>query len=195
MKRLLALSLITLLHAGGDAAAAGRDPRAMQLTYQPWNRICVPRPDGNSDCFVSASARGACDPSGGGISIAIRDERQRSLSANLGTRHPVAGPIGIRIDGGAPMLIAHPDCHALGCRGRIEIDTPFIDRLKHAQTISIEATTTEHQAIALSFALAGFAEAHDGPAHPPPKAVETTSEQLQERLKRAEQERPPPCEE
>ena len=195
MKHLLALSLLFALFFDSHAGAAGRDVRALQLIYQPWNRICVPRPDGNSDCFVFASARGACEPSGGGISIVTRDEKQRSLSANLGTRHPVEGPIGIRIDDAAPILIAHPDCHALGCRGRIEINTAFIERLKQATAITVEATTSEHQAISLSFPLADFAKANDGPAHQPPKAAETSADQLQERLKRAAQERPPQCEE
>ena len=61
MKRLLALSAVIAAHVtfGTSAAEAASDPKAAQLTYQPWAKICVNRPDGNSDCFTSSGAKGA----------------------------------------------------------------------------------------------------------------------------------------
>jgi hypothetical protein len=44
---------------GAGAAESASDRRATQLTYQPWAKICVNRPDGNSDCFTSSAAKGA----------------------------------------------------------------------------------------------------------------------------------------
>jgi invasion protein IalB len=194
MKRLLALSAVIVAYAFGTGAAdAAGDPRAAQLTYQPWAKICVNRPDGNSDCFTSSGAKGACQPSGGGIAVWIRDGKQRSLSINLVTKRMLDGTLTIRIDQGTPVPIPDPNCGESGCRGKLDIDPTFIEGLEHARTISVEATTRDRQAVSLAFPLAGFAEAFDGPAGRPPKAVEVTGDELQERPKRAAN--PPPCEE
>ena len=194
MKCLPVLSAVFAAHVafGASAAEAASDPRALQLTYQPWAKICVNRPDGNSDCFTSSGAKGACQPSGGGIAVWIRDGKQRSLSINLVTKRMLDGTLAVRIDQGAPMSIPDPNCGDLGCRGKLDIDTDFIEGLKHSRTISIEAMTRDRQAVSLPFPLAGFTEAFDGPAGGPPKAAEVTGDELQERLKRSAN--PPPCE-
>jgi len=54
------LSLVTAYLVLGGSAAEADDPRAMQLTYGPWTKLCFKRADDNSDCFISAAARGAC---------------------------------------------------------------------------------------------------------------------------------------
>jgi invasion protein IalB len=194
MKRLPILSamIATGVAWGAGTTEAANDTRAQQLTYQPWAKICVNRPDGNSDCFTSSGAKGACQPSGGGIAVWIRDGKQRSLSINLVTRRMLDGTLAIRIDQGAPIPVADPVCQELGCRAKLDIDTTFIESLKHSRTISVEATTRDHQAVSLAFPLAGFAEAFDGPAGGPPKVAEVTGDELKERLKRTEN--PPPCE-
>lgn len=194
MKRLLALSVVIAASVAvrADAAEAASDPRAAQLTYQPWAKICVNRPDGNSDCFTSSGAKGACQPSGGGIAVWIRDGKQRSLSINLVTKRILDGTLVVRSDQGVPIPVPDPNCGELGCRGKLDVDTAFIEGLKHSHTISVEAMTRDHQAVSLAFPLAGFAEAFDGPAGGPPKAAEVTGGELQERLKRAAN--PPPCE-
>src|SRR5712672_2871831 len=112
MKRLLALSAVIAAHVtfGASATKAANDPKAAQLTYQPWAKICVNRPDGNSDCFSSYGAKGACQPSGGGIAVWIRDGKQRSLSINLVTKRLLDGTLAIRIDQGAPVAIPDPNC-------------------------------------------------------------------------------------
>jgi invasion protein IalB len=195
MKRVPVLSAViaTCVAWGAGPAEAAGDPRALQFTYQPWAKICVNRPDGNSDCFTSSGAKGACQPSGGGIAVWIRDGKQRSLSINLVTKRLLDGTLAVRIDQGIPIPIPDPNCAELGCRGKLDVGTEFIEGLKHARTISVEAMTRDHQAVSLAFPLAGFTEAFDGPAGGPPKVVETTSDELKERLKRTES--PPPCEE
>jgi invasion protein IalB len=195
MKRVLVLSAVIAVRVGcgAGAAEAASDPKAAQLTYQPWAKICVNRPDGNSDCFTSSGAKGACQPSGGGIAVWIRDGKQRSLSINLVTRRTLDGTLAVRIDQGTPIPIPDPNCAESGCRGKLDIDTYFIEGLKHARTISIEAMARDRQGITLPFPLAGFAEAFDGPAGGPPKVAEMTSDELNARLKRAAN--PPPCEE
>jgi len=195
MKRLLVLSAViaTCVAFGAGPAEAANDPKAAQLTYQPWAKICVNRPDGNSDCFISSGAKGTCQPSGGGIAVTIRDGKQRSLSINLVTKRMLDGTLAIRIDQGAHVPIPDPNCGELGCRGKLDIDTDFIERLKHSRTINVEAMTRDRQAVSLAFPLAGFAEAFDGPAGGPPKVAEVTGDELKERLKRTEN--PPPCEE
>jgi invasion protein IalB len=195
MKRVLVLSAViaTRVGCGAGAAEAAGDPRAAQLTYQPWAKICVNRPDGNSDCFISSGAKGACQPSGGGIAVTIRDGKQRSLAVNLVTKRSLDGTLAVRIDQGTPIPIPDPNCGELGCRGKLDIDTGFIEGLKHSRTIIVEAMTRDHQTVSLAFPLAGFAEAFDGPAGGPPKVAEITSDQVQERLKRSAN--PPPCEE
>lgn len=193
MKRLLVLSAaIAMFAASGQSALAAGDPRATQLTYQPWAKICVDRPDGNSDCFTSSGAKGACQPSGGGIAVWIRDGKQRSLSINLVTKRPLDGTLAVRIDQAAPIAVPDPNCGELGCRGKLEISTDFIESLKHARTIIIDAVTRDHQPVSLAYPLAGFAEAFDGPAGGTPKAAEIGSDELKERTNRAAN--PPPCE-
>ena len=195
MKCLLVLpAVIAALAAFGASAteAAANDPRATQLTYQSWAKICVNRADGNSDCFISSGAKGACQPSGGGIAVTIRDGKQRSLAVNLVTKRSLDGTLAVRIDQGTAIPIPDPNCAELGCRGKLDVDTAFLEGLKHSRTISVEAMTRDRQAVGLAFPLAGFAEAFDGPAGGPPKVAEMTSEQLQERLRRTEN--PPPCE-
>jgi invasion protein IalB len=178
---------------GAGAAEAAGDPRALQFTYQPWAKICVNRPDGNSDCFTSSGAKGACQPSGGGIAVWIRDGKQRSLSINLVTKRMLDGTLAVRIDQGTAVAVPDPNCGELGCRGKLDIASAFIESLKHARTISVEAMTRDHQTISLAFPLAGFAEAFDSPAGGPPKAAEINSDELKERSKRSVN--PPPCEE
>ena len=195
MKCLPVLSAViaTCVASGAGAAEAANDPKAQQLTYQPWAKICVNRPDGNSDCFTSSGAKGACQPSGGGIAVWIRDGKQRSLSINLVTKRMLDGTLAVRIDQGAPLPIPDPNCAELGCKGKLDIDSTFIEGLKHSRSISVEATTQDRQSVSLAFPLAGFTEAFDGPAGGPPKVAEMTSDELKERLKRTEN--PPPCEE
>jgi invasion protein IalB len=188
MKR--AVLAIAICVALGTTAEAD-DPRAGQLTYQPWAKICVDRPDGNSDCFTSSGAKGACQPSGGGIAVWIRDGKQRSLSINVVTRRALDGTLAVRVDQAASISIADPNCTELGCRGKLDIDAPFIERLKRAHLINVEAITRDHQAVILSFPLAGFNDAFNGPPGGTPKAAEMTSDEVRERSKRTSN--PPPC--
>src|SRR3954469_10251996 len=178
MKRLLVLSaaIATLLACGTSAIKAAGDSRATQLTFQPWAKICINRADGNSDCFTSSGAKGACQPSGGGIAVWIRDGKQRSLSINLVTKRMLDGTLAVRIDQGTPIPVPDPNCAELGCRGKLDIDTDFIERLKHSRTISVEAMARDRQSISLAFPLVGFAGAFDGPAGGPPKAPEVTGD-------------------
>jgi invasion protein IalB len=194
MRRALMLcSLIApYLIFGGSALEAASDPRATQLTYGPWSKICI----GSSNCFVGAGARGACYPSGGGLSIIVTDDKNASLSANLGTKRRLEGAISVQVDQGDPILIPHPECHALGCGGKIEIDNALIERLKRSQTITIAATNTAHQKIRLSLSLADFAKAYDGAGTEPKVSEEiVTSDEMKESMKRGEKEKLPRCEE
>jgi invasion protein IalB len=185
------LALIAAYPVFGGSAAKADDPRAMQLTYGPWTKLCFKRADGNSDCFISAAARGACHPSGGGVSISIRDEKTLSLLANFSTKRTLAGGISVQIDQDTPILISHPECFGLGCRGKLDIDRKFIERLKHSRTIAIEATDAVHQKLNLSFSLAGFAAAYDGPAGDPPKVRDeaVTGDKMEQSTKQPEQQK------
>ncbi|MEH2568230.1 invasion associated locus B family protein [Bradyrhizobium sp. AZCC 2289] len=190
-RALVLLALISAYPVFGGSAAKADDSRAMQLTYGPWTKLCFKRADGNSDCFISAAARGACHPSGGGVSISIRDEKTLSLLANFGTKRALEGEIGVQIDQDAPILIPHPECFGLGCRGKLDIDSEFIERLKRSRTIAIEATDTAYQELSLSFSLADFAAAYDGPAGDPPKVRGEifTSDKMKQLTKQSEQQK------
>jgi hypothetical protein len=141
--------------------------------------------------FISSAARGACHPSGGGVSISIRDEKTLSLLANFGTKRALEGGISVQIDQDTPILISHPECFGLGCRGKIDIDRDFIERLKRSRTIAIEATDAAHQKLSLSFSLAGFAAAYDGPAGDPPKVRDETAtdDNMKQLTKQSEQQK------
>jgi invasion protein IalB len=168
------LALIAAYPALGGSAVKADDAPAMQLSYGPWTKLCFKRADGNSDCFISAAAHGACRPSGGGVSMSIRDEKTLSLLASFGTKRTLEGGISIQIDQDTPIAISHPECFGLGCRGKIDITGEFIERLKRSRTIAIEAIDAVHQKLSLSFSLAGFAAAYDGPAGDPPKVRDET---------------------
>jgi invasion protein IalB len=191
------LSLVTAYLVLGGSAAEADDPRAMQLTYGPWTKLCFKRADDNSDCFISAAARGACTPSGGGVSISIRDKKLLSLLVNFGTRRTLEGGISVQIDQDATIPISHPKCFGLGCRGKLDTDGKLIERLKRSRTIAIEATDAAHQKLSLSFSLADFAQAYDGPAGDPPKVRDETAagDKMKQLMKEPEEQKSVQCEE
>src|ERR1700722_20265583 len=82
------------------AVEAAGDPRATQLTYETWSKICLKGADGKANCWVSAGARGASHPSGGGISVTVLDDKSASLFATLGTKQVLEGAISVQIDQG-----------------------------------------------------------------------------------------------
>jgi invasion protein IalB len=176
VKRALVLVLLVVAYPVFDKSAAeASDPRAQQLTYEPWTKMCFRRADGNSDCFISAAARGACYPSGGGVSVSIRDEKILNLLVNFATKRALEGGINVQIDQDNPILIPHPECFGLGCRGQLKIDREFIERLKRSQRITIDATDAAGQRIGFSFSLTNFSEAYDGPGTEPKVREEIVS--------------------
>jgi invasion protein IalB len=192
MKRVPVFSLLisTFLALDGSTLKAANDPRATQLTYESWIKACIA-----ATCFVSAGARGACNPSGGVISI-VTDEKGVSLSITLGTKGTLQGAISAQIDQGETILIPNPQCTGLACYGKTLIDSGLSDRLKKSKTITVEATDSAHQKINLAFSLTDFAKAYDGPAAPLPNVFEETNEKLTEELaRRAEEQKALECKE
>jgi invasion protein IalB len=186
MKRAPVLFFSILTYAVFDPGAlrAASDPRATQLTYESWTKYCL----GDSNCFIGAGARGACFPSGGGLSIQVTGAKDATLSAHFATRRALEGAIGVQIDQGDPILIPHPECTGFYCGGNAQVDSDFIERLKRSQTITIEATDTNHQRNSLTLSLADFAKAYDGPEAPSPRVYEDTQENLRKELAKREEE-------
>ena len=191
MKRALVLALLVAAYPVFDKSSAeANDPRAQQLTYEPWTKMCFRRADGNSDCFISIAARGACYPSGGGISVSIRDEKILNLLVNFATKRALEGGINVQIDQDSPISIPNPRCFGLGCRGQLRIDRELIERLKRSHGITIEATDAANQRISFSFSLEGFAKAYDGPATEPKMREEiVSSEKMKELMQQAEEQK------
>jgi invasion protein IalB len=192
MKR--ALVLLTLVATNfailGNTLEAANDPRAAQLTYKSWIKFCF-----GATCIVGAEARGACNPSGGDLSI-VTDEKNPTLSVDLWTKRGLEGAIRVQIDQGDPILIPHPECSGLICKGKVPIDRSLIERLKQSNTITVEAVDTNHQKISVAFPLADFAKAYDGSSAPEPKVFEETQKKMTEELaKRAEEQKRLQCEE
>jgi invasion protein IalB len=177
MRRALVLFLLLVTHlvVSGSGVKAASDPRAAQLTYEPWTKTCL----GKFDCFVATGARGKCDPSGGGLSINMLNGENVSLCARLMTRRVLEGPMSIQIDQSDPISIPNPECRGLGCGGKFDIDSEFIERMKRSRTITIEATNTAHQRLSLSFSLADFAQAYGG-LGAEPRVFEESQERLKE---------------
>jgi invasion protein IalB len=182
VKRALVLfSLVAASFAFAATSIEASDPRALQLTYEPWTKICF----GALNCVVAAGARGACAPSGGSVSIAVRDSESASLSVNFGTKLKLDGPISVQIDHDTPILISNPECRGSSCGGKFDINSEFIERLKRSQVIAIEITNSAHQKINIS--LADFAKAYDGSGHEPKVREEVlTSEKMKDLMQRAE---------
>lgn len=168
---LLMGSFAVQLALGGVANAA--DPRATELTYEPWTKTCLTE----ASCFVAASARGQCAPSGGTISISPQNSTRALLTANVGTRTMLEGTISLRIDQDEPMQIARTHCYTLGCGGTLEANGELIERLKHAQTIGVEAKNLTGQKISLNFPLSHFSQIYDGPGSAPKSTPKATSGQ------------------
>jgi invasion protein IalB len=180
MKRVpVLLSLIlTYLLFDTSTLEAAQDPRATQLTYQAWTKICI----NGSLCFVGAEARGACAPSGGSVVFHTVSGKAARLSGGVGTKLTLEGDIRVQVDQAAPIFISASKCYASGCYGEVGIDDDLVERLKRSNIITIEATTTAHRQISLSFPLADFAQAYEGPG-PEPKVFEeiVSSEKMKER--------------
>ena len=183
MKSAAALLWSIAIYVTLDSAASGADPRATQLTYTPWTKSCMAQ-----TCFVGSGARGACHPSGGGLSIVIGSNKRLGLSAYFSTKFE--GPIRIRIDQGDPISIPVSKCIATSCASELEIDGEFVERLKHSRMIEMEATDAGHRKVGLSLSLAGFAEAYGGPGTET-KILENivSKEKMQELLKEAEEQK------
>jgi invasion protein IalB len=104
------------------------------------------------------------------------------------------GAISAQIDQGEAILIPHPECNGFACYGKVQLDSGLSERLKQSRTITVEATDTIHEKISLSFLLADFAKAYDGPAAPIPKVFEETQENLKKELtRRAEEQKKLEC--
>jgi invasion protein IalB len=190
MKRVLVLlTLIATNFAIPGSTEAAYDPRAAQLAYKPWIKFCF-----GATCLMAAEARGACNPSGGDLVIAV-EEKYPTLSVDLWTKRGLEGAIRVQVDQGDPTLIPHPECSGLICKGKVPIDRSLIERLKQSNTITVEAVDTSQQEISLAFPLADFAKAYDGPSSEP-KVFEETQKQLKVELaKRAEEQKKLQCEE
>jgi invasion protein IalB len=184
MTRSFALLLLITALAINSLEAAASDPRATQLTYGPWMKVCI----AGAHCVVGTETRGKCNPSGGSVAILIPQEQPWGLSVALGTRG-LEGEISVLIDQGDRITIPAGPCYASGCMGKLDIDDQFVERLKRSQKITIEATDTSGQKLSLSFSLAGFAQAFDGPGtEPKVKEVIITSKEMKERLEKEEEE-------
>ena len=179
------IALHALLSVTGSKAAD--DPRALQLSFEPWSKLCV----GANRCFVSLGVKGACVPSGGRFSVHALKGRAISLVVNFGTKRKLEADISVQVDQEQPIHIPIRECYRLGCRGELNIDDDFVERLKRSSTVAMEATTTDHERLTLSFSLAGFARTYDGPGLETP-VLELTQEEMRQR---AAQFRPlPQCE-
>jgi invasion protein IalB len=183
-----ALLLVAISLVLSSSAAEAADPRAMQLTYEPWAKVCLQK----SDCFIAAGSRGTCFPSGGMIAVNVASGKSASLSVTLATRRKLEGAIRLQIDQEPPILIPYVQCYPTGCSGKLEIDDRLIEQLQASRVIRVE--TTSQPTMNLSFSLTGFADAYNGPGSEP-KAYEKilTREQMNERIKQSEERRPPEC--
>jgi invasion protein IalB len=186
IKRAIILALIALLTLSFSGSRAADDPRASQLTFEPWSKWCI----GSSRCFVGRGARGACGPSGGGVAVHILNGRATNLAVNFATRRKLEDDISVQVDQDQPIYIPVAACYPGGCHGELGIDDNFVERLKRASTITIEATTTVHQRLMLSFSLADFARAYDGLGTEPKVTEEIiSSEKMKERAQQEEERR------
>lgn len=174
-------SFAAQLVLGGIAEAA--DPRATELTYEPWTKTCLTQ----ASCFVGTAARGQCSPSGGTISISPQNSQRALLTANVGTRTMLQGAISLRIDQDEPIEIAKTHCYTLGCGGTLEANDKLIERLKHAQMISVEAKGLNGGKITLAFPLSHFSETFDGPGSAPQTSGQGSKEPQRERTEAVKQ--------
>ena len=171
------ISLLALAPVSGSRAAD--DPRAQQLTFEPWSKLCT----GPNRCFVGLRAKGACVPSGGAVWVHILNGKATNLAVNFGNRRKIEADISVQVDQDEPVHVPVAACYPVGCRGKIDVDDDFVERLRRSGTITIEATTTDHERLMLSFSLADFAQAYDGPAIET-RVLELTQEEIRQRAAR-----------
>jgi invasion protein IalB len=181
-------SIVLLAFSPVSVSRAADDPRASQLTFEPWSKLCV-----GTRCFVGLGAKGACVPSGGRFSVeTVKGKVARLVvNFNFGTRRKLEADISVQVDQDQPIHIPIRGYYRFGGRGELDIDDDFVELLKRSNSVTMEATTTDHERLTLSFSLADFAQAYDGPAIETP-VLELTQEEIRQR---AAQLRPlPQCE-
>jgi invasion protein IalB len=171
------------VHLALASTVEAADPRATELTYEPWTKTCLT----SASCFVGAAARGQCAPSGGTISVSPQTSKRALLSVNVGTRTMLEGTISLRIDQDEPLQVARTHCYTFGCGGTIEADSELIERLKHAQAIAVEAKDLTGQQISLSFPLTHFAQTFDGPGSEPKASAQDVKEPQREHVEAVKQ--------
>jgi invasion protein IalB len=117
--------------------------------------------------------------------------RAISLVVNFGTGRKLDADVSVQVDQDQPIHVPIRECYRFGCRGELNIDDDFVERLKRSSTVTMEATTTDHERLTLSFSLGDFARTYDGPGLETP-VLELTQEEMRQR---AAQFRPlPQCE-
>ncbi len=117
----------------------------------PWTKLCFKRADGNSDCFISAARARRVHPfRRWRLDLDSRWQKTLSLLVNFGDEASARKRDQCPDRSGHAIVISHPECFGLGCRGKIDITGEFIERLKRARTIAIAAIDTAHQKLNLS---------------------------------------------
>jgi invasion protein IalB len=168
--------------------AFSADPRAAQLTYQPWMKVCI----GKSLCFIGVDARGQCQPSGGSMMITVVDGVPERLSVSFGAKRGLSDAARFRIDDGDWIRLSPPPtCYPSGlCVSKLKISDDIVAQLRNGQTVTTEALDTAGQTLRLSFPLAEFARVYDGPGTEPEFREEIRSrEETKELMEREEAEK------
>ncbi len=170
-------------------APAGEMP---QLIYSPWAKFCGKGQDANAKevCFTGKDARTeAGQPVVAAALIEPEGEPKKLFRVTLPS--PLQLQYGTRIIIDQQPAISGPffTCFANGCMADYEATPDLIGKLKHGQTLTIQAINLAANAISFPLPLQDFQKANEGPPTDP-KVFEENQKKLQDELqKRADEAR------
>jgi invasion protein IalB len=168
----------------------GPAPDMPQLIYSPWAKYCSKGKDAQAKqfCFTGKDARTeAGQPLVGVVLIEPEGEPRKLFRITL--PNPLQLQYGTRliVDQQPPLTAPYFTCVAGGCMADYEATPDLIGKLKHGQTLTIQAISLAGAAVSFPLPLVDFANANEGPASDP-KVVEAQRPQQPAQEKKLEQE-------
>ena len=172
------------------AQPAQAAPGAPQLIYTPWTRLCSKgqEPTAKQVCFTGKDAYTDIGMPVLAV-VLIEPEGEIKKILRVTVPNPVQLQYGTRIvvDQQQPLSGPYFTCFTNGCMADYDGTPDLIQKLKHGQTMAVQAVNLAGTPMSFPLPLSDFAKANEGPPTDP-KVFEERQKKLQEDLqKRAEE--------
>jgi invasion protein IalB len=167
--------------------AAGGQPteQQVQLIYSPWTKFCLKGQDASAKqvCFTGKDGRiESGQPVASAVVIEPEGEAKKLLRVTLPLGMLLAHGTRVIVDNNPPAQSPYVICFQNGCMSDYEATPELLANLKKGQNLVVQAINA-NGAITLSFPLADFAKAYDGPPTDL-KKLDEDNKKLQEELQK-----------